>query len=148
MRDCADFENRTIGADRSSRRLRETDVHVVVREGMSDLQCADILAAGRITTDIDQAGLNHRAAGRRNRVVATENDVGFEHMIIAENILNAIDLNERAKRAAAAVAISQIAAPAAGRAKLDRERLRAGVRRAGSGNRSAASGATATAIAA
>src|ERR1041384_4189814 len=115
---------------------------------MGDLQCADILAAGRITININQAGLNDRAAGRRDRIVAAENDIRFKDVIVAEDILNAIHLNERAECAAAAVSIGQIAAPTSGRAELDRKRLRPGVRRARTGNSSAAASAATTAVAA
>jgi hypothetical protein len=60
-------------------------------------------------------------------VVAAGNDVGLEHVVIAEDVLLSADQDERAKSPAAAKAVGEIEAPPAGGAELDGRCLFRGV---------------------
>ena len=71
-------------------------------------QRCNILRVAVGAIHINQAGLNNRIARCRDSIVPAGNDVGFEHVIIAENVLLSANRNQRTECAAAAVAICEV----------------------------------------
>src|SRR5262249_13501191 len=69
------------------------------------------------------SGLDNRITVLRDNAVATTHDVRLENMVVAHDVLDTIGLDERAECAAAAVAVGEVFAPAAGSSQLNRRRL-------------------------
>ena len=82
-------------------------------EGTPLDQKCDVLCVRGVAIDIDETGLDHRVAGYGYPAVTAEDDIRLEHMVIAEDVLDPTNGNERAERAATAKAIGKIVAPAA-----------------------------------
>src|SRR5207244_7618824 len=116
MRNRSNLEDGTVGSDHARNNFPDRAIDVVVRQGTFLNQRGDTLRTVHVAVHVDQAWLNDWVTRRRNGIVSTRNNVGFEHVIITQDVLRAADLDKRSERSAAAVAIGQVLAPAAGRA--------------------------------
>ena len=108
-----------VGTDRTGQDFCDGRIHVAVRQRAALDEGGDVLGVAGVATDINQTGLDDVVARLRRGVVAAVDDVGFEHVVVAQNVLLAIDLNQRTERAAAAITVGEVFAPTAGCAELD-----------------------------
>ena len=81
------------------------------------------MRASDVAIHVNQPGLDDVVSGLRGRVIPAAHDVGFKHVIIAENVLNAANRDQRAERSATAISISKVFRPSARCAELNRGRL-------------------------
>ena len=80
-----------------------------------------------IAADINQAGLNDRVARLRRPIIAATDNIGFEYVIVAQDVLRAANFHQRAESAAAAKPVRKVIRPATRRTELNRGCLFCGV---------------------
>ena len=94
-------------------------IDIAAWQGIVSVQGRDILRVAVAAVHINQAGLDHGITSLRDSIVPTRNDVCFEHVIVAQDVLCAANSHERTECAAAAEAICKIVCPAAGSTELN-----------------------------